>query len=227
MHHGSFVTFVLYAARSSLTGSISWAKRMSFSPLSKLTVKSSRPRFSRCETSVPGVARRTIPPRNTMVRAERQRVPGTSDMAVSFLRSGCSEGGQVEARPLEGSAEPHAALVHHADDGGDHLGLRAGVLSDRIHEIEERDARCHRRTLRCRVRATSMPGSGQRAEGAGLELPRGPGTSRPRDSGPPATGLRDRPHDPKELTAELSAHVPSSRQHPARPVPRHTSPAMA
>src|SRR2546425_3499821 len=125
---------------------------MSFSPLSKLTVKSSRPRFSRCETSVPGVARRTIPPGNTMVRAERQRAPGTSDMAVSFPRSGCSEGAQVEARPFEGSAEPHAALVHHADDGGDHLGLRAGVLSDRIHEIEERDARCHRRTLRCRVK---------------------------------------------------------------------------
>src|SRR2546428_5950318 len=106
---------------------------MSFSPLSKLTVKSSRPRFSRCETSVPGVARRTIPPANTMVRAERQRVPGTSDMAVSFPRSGCSEGGQVEARPFEGSAEPHAALaalVHHADDGGDHLGLQAGVLGD-------------------------------------------------------------------------------------------------
>src|SRR2546425_309366 len=140
---------------------------MSFWPLSKLTVKSSRPRFSRCETSVPGVARRTIPPRNTMVRAERQRVPGTSDMAVSFLRSGCSEGAQVEARPFEGSAEPHAALVHHADDGRDHLGLRAGVLGDRIHEIEERDVRCHRCTLRRRVDASSMPGAGQGCEGAG------------------------------------------------------------
>src|SRR5256885_16470647 len=142
---------VAHAARSSRTGSISWAKRMSFSPLSKLTVKSWRPRLSRCETSVPGVARRTSPPGNTMGRAERQRAPGTSDMAVSFPRSGRSEGGQVEACPFEGSAEPHAALVHHADDGGDHLGLRAGVVSDRIGEIAGRDVRCRGRTLRGRV----------------------------------------------------------------------------
>src|SRR5207244_9665104 len=117
-----FSTICPHAARSSLTGSISWAKRMSRWPLSKFTVKSSRPRFSRCETRVPGVARRTIPPGNTMVRAERQRVPGMSDMAVPFPRSDCSEGGQVEARAFESSAEPHVALVHHADDGGDHLG---------------------------------------------------------------------------------------------------------
>src|SRR5207253_3114007 len=128
-----------YAARSSLTGSISWVKRMSFWPLSKLTVKSSRPRFSRCETRVPSVARRTIPPGNTMLRAERQRVPGMSDMAVPLPRSGWSEAGHVEARPFEGSAEAHVALVHHVHDGGDHLGLRAGMLGNRIHEIEERD----------------------------------------------------------------------------------------
>ena len=42
------------------------------------------PRFSRCETRVPCVARRTIPPGNTILRADRQRVPGMSDMAVSF-----------------------------------------------------------------------------------------------------------------------------------------------
>jgi hypothetical protein len=31
----------------------------------------------------------------------------------------------------------------------------------------------------------------------------------------------------KELTAELSAHMPGSRQHSAPSVPRHTGPAMA
>src|SRR5207253_9419961 len=42
MHRGSSMTVLPYVARSSLTGSISWAKRMSFWPLSKLTAKSSR-----------------------------------------------------------------------------------------------------------------------------------------------------------------------------------------
>src|SRR6266436_4530347 len=141
--------------------SISWAKRMSFWPLSKMTVKSSRPRFSRCETSFPGVARRTIPPGNTMLRAEQQRVPGTSDMAASFPRSGCIQGGQVEARPFEGSAEAHVALVHHADDGGDHLGLRAGVPGNRIHEIEERDVGAIDVPSAVESDASSMPGAGQ------------------------------------------------------------------
>src|SRR5438477_12166423 len=82
--HGAFMS-VPYAARSSLTGSISWANRTSFWPLSKLTVKSSRPRFSRCETRVPSVDRRTMPPGNTMLRADRQRVPGMSDMSCLLL----------------------------------------------------------------------------------------------------------------------------------------------
>src|SRR5439155_15225181 len=191
-----FITVVPYAARSSLTGSISWVKRMSFWPLSKRTVKSSRPRFSRCDTRVPSVARRTIPPGHTMVHAERQRVPGMSDMAVSFPRSGCSEGGQVKARPFEGSAEPHVTLVHNANDGGDHLGLREGVLGDRIHEIEERDARRHRCTLRSPSEASSMPGRRTRFRLATL----------PRRSGFVPGTL---------FSADLSAHMPSRRQLPS------------
>src|SRR5881396_1494557 len=115
---------------------------MSFWPLSKLTVKSLRPRFSRSETRVPGVARRTVPPGNGIARAERQRIPGRIDMAfpLSRLRR---DGGEVEPGPFERPTEAYVALVHHPDDGGYHLGIRAGVLGDRIHEIEERDVASH------------------------------------------------------------------------------------
>src|SRR5881628_3512226 len=69
-------------------------------------------------------------------------------------RHGCSvrgsggEGGQIEPRPFERPTETHVAPVHHPDDGGDNLGLRARVLGDRIHEIEERDVPYHCRALR-------------------------------------------------------------------------------
>src|SRR5213593_2188972 len=89
---------------------------MSFWPLSKLTVKSLRPRFSRSETRVPGVARRTVPPGNGIARAERQRIPGRIDMAfpLSRLRR---DGGEVEPGPFERPTEAYVALVHHPDDG--------------------------------------------------------------------------------------------------------------
>src|SRR5438128_6261541 len=123
----------LLRRRSSRTTSISWAKRMTFWPLSKSTVKSSRPRFSRCETKVPGVARRTIPPGNTTVRVARHRVRGTTDMAfLPLLRSRFREGRQVEPRALEGPTQAHVAAVHHVDDGRNQLGFRAGRLGDRI-----------------------------------------------------------------------------------------------
>src|SRR4030095_16409919 len=48
-------------------------------------------------------------------------------------------------------------VAHDFDLVGDHLSVRARVLSDRVHEIEERDVRCHCRTLRRRARASSMP----------------------------------------------------------------------
>ena len=46
------------------------------------------------------------------------------------------DGGEVEPGPFERPTETYVALVHHRDDGGYHLGVRAGVLGDRIHEIE-------------------------------------------------------------------------------------------
>jgi hypothetical protein len=113
-----------YAARSSGTSSISWANRMTLSPLSKSTVKSSRPRFSRRETRVPGVARRTIPAGDTMVDVDRQRVPGTSDMAILLPHSGLQRA-QIEAGSFERSAQAHVALVHHVDNRRDQLGVRA------------------------------------------------------------------------------------------------------
>src|SRR3989441_8214792 len=69
-------------------------------------------------------------------------------------RHGCSvagsggEGGQIEPRPFERPTETHLAPVHHPDDGGHHLGPRARVLGDRIHEIDERDGPYHCRALR-------------------------------------------------------------------------------
>src|SRR5882724_3585529 len=58
---------------------------------------------------------------------------------------------QVEACALEIATEADVAAVHHIGDGGDHLFVRAGILRNRTHEIEERDVACHCRTLRLRA----------------------------------------------------------------------------
>src|SRR5439155_25448204 len=196
-----------YAAGSSLANSISWAKTMSCWPPSKRTVKSLRPRFSRSETSVPGVAQRTMTPGSVIARAKRQRVPGRIDMAVPSGGSG-GEGGQIEPRPFERPTETHVAPVHHPDDGGDNLGLRARVLGDRIHEIEERDVPYHCRALRlgadrkfdarraakvpkARPRALrQQPRSRPRSERGGVPTRRhtcrGFGSTRPARAAPPA-----------------------------------------
>src|SRR5262249_50094363 len=55
---------------------------------------------------------------------------------------------QVEACALQVATEAHATAVYHVDDGGDHLLVRPGVPRNRTHEIEQRDAACHRHTLR-------------------------------------------------------------------------------
>src|SRR5438128_2213664 len=82
-------------------------------------------------------------------------------------RGSGGECGQIEPRPLERPTETHVAPVHHPDDGGDHLGLRARVLGDRIHEIEERDVPFHcrypppwtRSQVRCQTRAKGSDGA--------------------------------------------------------------------
>jgi hypothetical protein len=59
-----------------------------------------------------------------MVDVDRQRVPGTSDMAILLPHSGLQRA-QIEAGSFERSAQVHVALVHHVDNRRDQLGVRA------------------------------------------------------------------------------------------------------
>src|SRR5262249_49552663 len=52
---------------------------------------------------------------------------------------------EIEARPLEVSAESHGARVDHMDDGRDNLRVARRVVSDRIHEFQQGHVEAHRR----------------------------------------------------------------------------------
>jgi len=74
-------------AISASSGSISCAKSTSFSPLSKPTVTSWRPRFSRAERIVPSVARPSTPRWCAIGRVDRHRRPGANSKSMGDLLS--------------------------------------------------------------------------------------------------------------------------------------------
>src|SRR5436309_8029348 len=57
-------------------------------------------------------------------------------------------GAEIEARTLERAAQTNPPRVDEIDDAGDHLRIAPGVGRDLVHQLQQRDVRCHRPSLR-------------------------------------------------------------------------------